>query len=660
MHNETVHRYSRSFTWIIEILCALSVALSVTGLGVIILRLLWDLYGLTEPTLLGLPLPIQQIILWLNGPIDHTPSVFTNDVTGPLIGTLIAFSLAMWLRNALPMIRTSPRGILVEFASNWIALPWDKIRMMKVTADAKAERYVVLVQVDPSALTSWHHLFSLLYGLQWKRAFLVTSSISEFDRLVQTMLSETDRAARASENAVAPEFQEEASSPFFRLLLNPLTLGRQAPTTETSSTTPVEAPAEPSAALEAVSASYHAPFSLILGALSTIVIALGGWHYLLSMARFIALLVPAVRGIVPFSWSLNTADYVALVTLYATSGVPFMGVPNRFDLPAPWWILLSAHLAFLIFGGMFIFLRHLFPAIETRPDSLAFRGGFGRWHTIPWEQIRTLKSAEFSEQRQVVLVQTRGKEIPWYYTFNSRCFDGSSEPGVLIASPIKNFQPLLQSILLKLMLIGRQINNPTEVPKIIQDLHPWLIWLPIQAGAAIDRLVELVREDSDTKDLQQAKLLRIAPLMSVIAFPPALLILITDFFLDGTPPSIKGVLIAVIFWVLGMLEWPLMCLIAKRLDDATGGGDEGQRAFYTYPYVLIPRLIPLAGALICALGGIPILPGIFWLVGIGWSGLLVAGLWDALFQWRGNQALLGGLIPAIWQLFLLLGFLFIK
>jgi len=67
-------------------------------------------------------------------------------------------------------------------------------------------------------------------------------------------------------------------------------------------------------------------------------------------------------------------------------------------------------------------------------------------------------------------------------------------------------------------------------------------------------------------------------------------------------------------------------------------------------------LLPLVGALIIVLLGVPLLPVLLWLVAIGWSFLLAAGLWEALYDWRGGLLLAGGLVPVAFQLLILLGY----
>ena len=80
---------------------------------------------------------------------------------------------------------------------------------------------MLLAVASGGQLTGWHRFYSLLYRLSFSRGFLITSAISDFKSLVQTLLSETDRVARLLDNVKPAKLQEEASSPLFRFLLSP-------------------------------------------------------------------------------------------------------------------------------------------------------------------------------------------------------------------------------------------------------------------------------------------------------------------------------------------------------------------------------------------------------------------------------------------------------
>ncbi|HMO57793.1 MAG TPA: hypothetical protein PKC19_10570, partial [Roseiflexaceae bacterium] len=138
---------------------------------------------------------------------------------------------------------------------------------------------------------------------------------------------------------------------------------------------------------------------------------------------------------------------------------------------------------------------------------------------------------------------------------------------------------------------------------------------------------------------------------------PTLIFLADTSVLQGIIPDGRMLAIAVVIFFLGLLEWPLVATAVTVLDEMSGGGEEGNRAFYLYPVTQLPRLLPLGVALIALLIGVSWLAPIFWIAAIVWSFLLAAGLWGALYDWRGSQLLTGGLIPVLYQILMLIGYL---
>jgi hypothetical protein len=158
---------------------------------------------------------------------DTPPPTTLAEILPALLWLALALLAALLLRNSLPMVRTSARGMLVAFVNDWLPVPWENIRAIKVTE--AGDRYVLLVETDRGWLTGWHRWYSFIYRLGFRPAFLITSQISEFDDLVKTLLSEADRAARTMATGRQIELQEGASSPLFRLLLSPLSFFAQRP-----------------------------------------------------------------------------------------------------------------------------------------------------------------------------------------------------------------------------------------------------------------------------------------------------------------------------------------------------------------------------------------------------------------------------------------------
>lgn len=642
---ESFHRYPRLITSSVAWLSALLVALTMVNLGVAIMRGLWDLLGRDDTLLLRVPF-LRGVVDWIEGrarPRADTLLEFLPTLLTPLAWAAVALLIALVLRNAFPAVRTSSVGLLVEFAGKWLPLRWEELRELKVTQDLAGERFVLLAVTDHQRLTAWHRLYSFVYGFGSRPGFYITSNISQFDDLLKTMLSQSERTARALEGVMAVRVREDAQSPLFRLLLSPGAFFSRTASDDTTTAAPQALDGGP------VRAAYPARISALLsGATALAAVALAA-SYLAYIGRFLALTLPALRGVWPFSWTLSDGRYVELYNAFRTVGVPFLGVPGRPDLPAPWWLLVAAHLMLLLAAPGLLWLRNLLPPLESRDEGLAVRQS-GRWRLIPWERITAFKATELSEQSQILLLQS--PKLHGAGRLSSLLYDGSGAPGVLITSAISNFQPLLSHAVNSVAPLEQEGRPPV----LQQEARSWLFWLALQRRPAMAAMVEEARADEATKGLAAPHITAAAWPMALLAVVPALMLL-ADGLLADTPPSL-GLLGAFLgLWLFGMLEWPLVSLVSVVLDENTGGGEEGYRAVTLYPRSQLPRLIPLGGALLLQLVGLPLLPTMAWIAAIAWAFWLAAGLFEALYDWKGSQAILGGLLPVLWQLLMLIGFL---
>ncbi len=324
------------------------------------------------------------------------------------------------------------------------------------------------------------------------------------------------------------------------------------------------------------------------------------------------------------------------------------------QLDAPWWVLVAAHLMLLAVLGIVAVLRQFLPGLEARNEGLAVRRA-GRWLVVPWARIKAMKVTEFSEDSQTVLIQTRGT-LPWASRFSSLLYDGSFAPGILVTSALSTFEEFMKRVVLEVTR-HQEAHTLDESPILQDEARSPLLLLSFSAGPAIDTLVEEGREDARTKLFDTQMLLQASKPMIALALVPALIVFAGRAIQQSILPDARLIVGVLFLFVLSMLEWPVICLAAQLLDDATGGGEEGARPFYLYPTVQLPRVLPLLGALLMTLLGIPYLPVLLWLGAIVWSFLLAAGLWESLYQWRGGQLLAGGLLPAVFQLLILLAYL---
>jgi hypothetical protein len=328
------------------------------------------------------------------------------------------------------------------------------------------------------------------------------------------------------------------------------------------------------------------------------------------------------------------------------------------ELPAPWWLLVAAHLALLALLALLLAIRNLLPALEARREGLMVRY-VGRDVTVPWQRIKAVKVTEFSERSQVVLIQFSGG-LPPGARLASLIYDGSMAPGVLVTSALANFEPLLQRIILEVMRHPSAPETSGETPIFQSDARSDALLLTFQSSSAIDQLVEEAKTRPESMALAPGAVLRAARPMLLLALFPALMLFCERAFVVGVLPDARLVITALVLFLLSLLEWPLVAIVSIVLDEMSGGGEEGNRAVYLYPLVQLPRALPLLGALIMTLLAAPLLPSLLWLAAIGWSFLLAAGLWGALYDWRGGQLLAGGLAPVVFQLFILIGYLIVR
>lgn len=644
-NEEHFHRYPRLITASIAWLTALLVVLALVNLGATLLRGLWDVYGRDE-TLLGAIPGLRPLADWIaSGPRTHATSLW--DLLPPLLAPLawaaVALLVALVLRNAFPAVRTSRSGLLVEFAGSWLPVPWENLTALKVTGDLAGERFVVLAETSTHTLTSWHRLYSLFYNLGTHPGFYITSSISDFDQLIKTMLAESSRVSRAIEGLHEVQLREDARSPLFRLLLSPASFFSRSAADDAQ---PAPAP-PPGGPLRAV---YPARIGAILVGVTALLAAGTLWSYLGYWVRFLALMLPAVRSLPPFRWTYGDTGYVELFNAFRTRAVPLLGVEGRPDLPAPWWLLVAAHLMLLLAIPLLLWLLNLLPSLEARTEGLAVRNRLnGRWRLLPWQRVQAFKATELSAESSVLLLQSRGGPGS---RLTSLLYDGSRAPGILITSAIGFFQPLLAQALGRLA----PLEQAGGAPILQQEARSQLLWLTLRRRPALEALVAAARADETSRQLSLNWLRGAAGPMAALALLPALMLLASGV-LGDRPPTLGLLAGAIGLWLFGMLEWPLVALVSVLLDEQSGGGEEDFRAVALYPASQLPRLLPLGGALLLQIIGLPVLPVLAWIGAIVWAYWLASGLFEALYDWRGSQAILGGLLPVCWQLLLLIGFL---
>lgn len=132
--------------------------------------------------------------------------LYTDFVKYPLSGSIASTVLetlvliAFYSINMLILayffcqnITVTDDGLLVEFLWKDLMVSWDKIIEIKPAYGFLKSRqntkriYIVLT----NALTPFHRLFGLIYGLSVKPAFIIFPTISEYQSLVETIKMHT-------------------------------------------------------------------------------------------------------------------------------------------------------------------------------------------------------------------------------------------------------------------------------------------------------------------------------------------------------------------------------------------------------------------------------------------------------------------------------------
>ncbi len=623
--NETVYRYPLRGRLLRELMIAAALLTGLLWSAYTVLQLLWGRFPSSGSLLASIPGGGALLAALDN---RSAPLVLT-DAIAPFSLLAVALLAALLLRDVLPTIRTGPRGLLVEFAGDWLPLSWEHVGMINVTEGAS--QYVLLVETKANEryLTGWHRFYALLYRLSGRPGFLVTSRIDGFDNLVKTLLSETDRIARNQQQINPSALREDMTSPLFRLLLSPSTFF----TTRVG--TRAETIADPARAVS-IRGSYPGRIGDAI-AWSARLLLLGAiLRYLLLVSTALTLIVPQLRLIPPFS----------LLELRANM--------------QPLWMLIAAHITLALALLIYALLRWMLPSVEV--DSAGLRVLVGRRQpVIPWSSIPAVKVTEIGPTSQVLLLQTTGPLSPMA-RLSSLLYDGSLTPGILITSAISNFEPLLQRIVHEVLR-----NAPdSRGSRIFQSkaYSPSLL-MSINAERALERLTlaDQLAEPADDAPPPPAPSWRmgVAPML-LLALLPALLLLI-DRALAQTRALDGRVLVgALLLFGLALLEWPIVALGSGGLDDMSGGGEERDRdlALAVYPTSQMPRAGMMLLAALAAMLGVTILPGLLWIVAIIVAYVQARALWKSVYQWDATLLLAGGLLPVAYQALLLIGYLVVR
>lgn len=143
---------------------------------------------------------VSIIVLLLNLLyIDFVKYPYSHSVVSKVLDIL--FIILLWSNSMLisayvfgQNIAVMDEGLMVEFLGKDLFVPWDKIIEIKPAYgfwrnSRNTKIYIVLTD----ALTPFHRFFGVIYGLSVKPAFIIYSTISEYESLVETIKSHAQR-----------------------------------------------------------------------------------------------------------------------------------------------------------------------------------------------------------------------------------------------------------------------------------------------------------------------------------------------------------------------------------------------------------------------------------------------------------------------------------
>jgi hypothetical protein len=132
---EKVHRYPLRVIVAIELLSAVAVTLASVRLGRDVLRLLWSIYSVDTTLFAQLPW-LDDLVQAINTADTPAPTILA-DLLPALLWLALALLAALLLRNSLPMVRTSARGMLVALSTTGCPCPG------KISAPSKSPKRVI-------------------------------------------------------------------------------------------------------------------------------------------------------------------------------------------------------------------------------------------------------------------------------------------------------------------------------------------------------------------------------------------------------------------------------------------------------------------------------------------------------------------------------------
>lgn len=292
--------------------------------------------------------------------------------------------------------------------------------------------------------------------------------------------------------------------------------------------------------------------------------------------------------------------------------------------------LVAAHVGLLLTAGAVAFVYAFLPDLALADDGLALRTITG-WRVIPWGAVTAVRIAPFEgSARRLVLIQGRWTRWSPWPRLVSMCLGAGYEPGVLMASAIRDFEPLIHRM-------RQEVNRAAPKPIFDDSFFSLPARLVLEPTPTLTGLVDQARNEGWPLSLSSQAMIAVAASLTLVQL--LILVLVGGFWWE--PPAIVG---------LAAAEWLLGALYLYAIAEVFAGNIEFREAALLYPMPQIPRALLAILMAIFVVAGMPFLAAMLGLVGILWAVILTALLVQHVYHLKSLlPAMAGGALQALFQ-----------
>ncbi len=298
----------------------------------------------------------------------------------------------------------------------------------------------------------------------------------------------------------------------------------------------------------------------------------------------------------------------------------------------------AAHLSLLFVAGAIAFLYAILPDLSLADEGLLVRG-FRGWRLVPWSTIQVVRIMSFQKegQRLVLLQGDWTKWSPWPRLV-SACLGAGFEPGVVVASSIRDFTPLM-------LRLYQEVKAASPEALFDDEFLSPSAAIIVEPTPTLDVLAEQAREEGWPLSVSA----------QVMAAVPGGLLLVQLLLL---------VLVGGAWWkpvlIIGLceLEWLMGSFYLYALAELFPASIEFQEAALLYPVPQIPRALMTLPMAMLISAGLVYPAALLGLASVLWAVILTALLVQRMYRLESIlPAMVGGALQGLYQ-FMILGIVF--